>query len=222
MLYDASRQARHDAGPGPATTRVDLRFGRDAARRAVRAVQGQRQDLEGHRHPRVRRLRHRPAPASPTSWTAGTGPRSPRRSGSSRADEVDPRRGRAWPRPGPRRPFEYAVLTAGPAFGVVRIDAEVRLDTPVEMTNRDVIIVFGYQSDTEFYYAHLSRTTRSTRTTASSWSTTPTACASTTSGTARSGAPPAITDTDLAQGAGGALRRARARSRSTSTARNGR
>ncbi|MEU9885698.1 PQQ-dependent sugar dehydrogenase [Sphaerisporangium sp. NPDC051011] len=59
-------------------------------------------------------------------------------------------------RPGPRRPFEYAVLSAGPVFGSVRVDAEVRLDTPVEIANRDVIIVFGYRSDTEFYYAHLS------------------------------------------------------------------
>lgn len=58
--------------------------------------------------------------------------------------------------PGPRRPFEYAVLTEGPAFESVQIDAEVRLDTPVEVTNRDVIIVFGYRSPTEFYYAHLS------------------------------------------------------------------
>ncbi|MFI7606563.1 PQQ-dependent sugar dehydrogenase [Micromonospora sp. NPDC049366] len=59
-------------------------------------------------------------------------------------------------RPGPRRPFEYAVLTAGPEFGAVDVTAEVRLDTPVEVTNRDVIIVFGYRSDTEFYYAHVS------------------------------------------------------------------
>ncbi|GAA3823798.1 hypothetical protein GCM10022226_50460 [Sphaerisporangium flaviroseum] len=59
-------------------------------------------------------------------------------------------------RPGPRRPFEYAVLSAGPEFRSVRVDGEVRLDTPVEITNRDVIIVFGYRSDTEFYYAHLS------------------------------------------------------------------
>jgi glucose/arabinose dehydrogenase len=59
-------------------------------------------------------------------------------------------------RPGPRRPFEYAVLTAGPRFGQVRISGKVRLDTPVEVGNRDVIIVFGYQSDTQFYYAHLS------------------------------------------------------------------
>ncbi len=59
-------------------------------------------------------------------------------------------------RPGPRRPFEYAVLTAGPVFTSVDIRAQVRLDEPVTLTNRDVIIVFGYQSDTEFYYAHLS------------------------------------------------------------------
>jgi len=59
-------------------------------------------------------------------------------------------------RPGPRRPFEYAVLTKGPAWSSVQIDARVRLDTPVEITNRDVIIVFGWQSDTQYYYAHLS------------------------------------------------------------------
>ncbi|WP_233578874.1 sorbosone dehydrogenase family protein [Micromonospora sp. BL4] len=59
-------------------------------------------------------------------------------------------------RPGPRRPFEYAVLTAGPAWSSVEVEARVRLDTPVEVTNRDVIIVFGWRSDTQFYYAHLS------------------------------------------------------------------
>ncbi|MCT9929628.1 hypothetical protein N5079_05270 [Planotetraspora sp. A-T 1434] len=60
------------------------------------------------------------------------------------------------PQPGPRRPYEYAILARGPEFGSVQIDAEVRLDTPVQITNRDVIIVFGYQSPTQFYYAHLS------------------------------------------------------------------
>jgi glucose/arabinose dehydrogenase len=59
-------------------------------------------------------------------------------------------------RPGPRRPFEYAVLATGPKFGSVQIEGEVRIDTPVENRNRDVIIVFGYRSDTEFYYVHLS------------------------------------------------------------------
>jgi hypothetical protein len=60
------------------------------------------------------------------------------------------------PRPGPRRPLEYAVLSAGPRFGPVEIRGEVRIDVPVETTDRDVILVFGYRSDTEFYYAHLS------------------------------------------------------------------
>ncbi len=59
-------------------------------------------------------------------------------------------------RPGPRRPFEYAVLTKGPVLGSTRIEAQVRLDTPVSVSNRDVIVVFGYQDDTHFYYAHLS------------------------------------------------------------------
>ncbi|GLY06169.1 hypothetical protein Acsp01_65480 [Actinoplanes sp. NBRC 101535] len=59
-------------------------------------------------------------------------------------------------RPGPRRPFEYATLSRGPAFSSVQVDADVRLDTPVTVPDRDVIIVFGYQSDTQFYYAHLS------------------------------------------------------------------
>ncbi|MGH2699843.1 MAG: PQQ-dependent sugar dehydrogenase, partial [Actinomycetota bacterium] len=60
-------------------------------------------------------------------------------------------------RPGPRRPFEYAVLSKGPAWESVEVDGEVRLDTPTSISNRDVIIVFGYRSDTEFYYAHLSQ-----------------------------------------------------------------
>ncbi len=59
-------------------------------------------------------------------------------------------------RSGPRRPFEYAVLSKGPGFGSVQIDGTVRIDTPVEVRERDVIILLGYQSDTEFYYVHLS------------------------------------------------------------------
>lgn len=59
-------------------------------------------------------------------------------------------------RPGPRRPFEYAVLSMGPEFGSVQIDGTVRIDTPVEIMDRDVIILLGYRSDTEFYYVHLS------------------------------------------------------------------
>ena len=59
-------------------------------------------------------------------------------------------------RPGPRRPNEYATVTKGPSFGNVTVDAQVRLDTPVSQKDRDVVIVFGHQSDTKFYYVHLS------------------------------------------------------------------
>jgi hypothetical protein len=39
----------------------------------------------------------------------------------------------------PRRPFEYATLTAGPEFASVQIDAEVRIDEPVTRNDRDVL-----------------------------------------------------------------------------------
>lgn len=57
---------------------------------------------------------------------------------------------------GPRRPYEYAVLKKGPAWRSVQIDAEVRLDTPVEITNRDVILLFGFKDDLHYSYTHLS------------------------------------------------------------------
>jgi hypothetical protein len=60
-------------------------------------------------------------------------------------------------RPGPRRPFEYAHVTTGPVWGSFELDVEVRIDEPTTRDARDAIIVFGYQSDTEFYYAHLSQ-----------------------------------------------------------------
>ncbi|WP_208543015.1 hypothetical protein [Nocardioides euryhalodurans] len=57
---------------------------------------------------------------------------------------------------GPRRPFEYAVVTKGPELSTVRLTAEVRIDEAVEVSNRDVILIWNYQSPTRFYYAHLS------------------------------------------------------------------
>jgi hypothetical protein len=48
------------------------------------------------------------------------------------------------------------VLTTGPEFRSVQFDAEVRLDTPVPIVNRDVVVIFGYQSPTRFYYVHLA------------------------------------------------------------------
>ena len=61
------------------------------------------------------------------------------------------------PDDGIRRPFEYAVLTDGPELGSFDLSAQVRLDEPASVNNRDVILVFGWQSDTEYYYAHLSQ-----------------------------------------------------------------
>ena len=61
------------------------------------------------------------------------------------------------PGDGIRRPFEYAVLTEGEELGTFDLSAQVRLDEKASVNNRDVILVFGWQSDTEYYYAHLSK-----------------------------------------------------------------
>lgn len=58
---------------------------------------------------------------------------------------------------GPRRPFEYAIVTKGPELTSVDISARVRIDEPVAVNNRDVIVIWNYQSPTRFYYAHLSQ-----------------------------------------------------------------
>ena len=59
--------------------------------------------------------------------------------------------------PGPRRPFEYAVVTKGPELSSLVYSAKVRIDEPVTRNDRDVILVWNYQSPTRFYYAHLSQ-----------------------------------------------------------------
>ncbi|CAH0202293.1 PQQ-dependent sugar dehydrogenase [Microbacterium sp. Bi121] len=61
------------------------------------------------------------------------------------------------PNDGIRRPFEYAVLDEGPELGSFDLSAQVRLDEPASVNNRDVILVFGWKSDTEYYYTHLSQ-----------------------------------------------------------------
>lgn len=58
---------------------------------------------------------------------------------------------------GPRRPFEYAVVTKGPELGSLSYRATVRIDESVEVTNRDVVLIWNYQSPTRFYYTHLSQ-----------------------------------------------------------------
>ncbi|GAA1874036.1 hypothetical protein GCM10009687_47500 [Asanoa iriomotensis] len=144
------------SGPGAPgdPNRVDLRFGTDAqgelyilakANGRIWKVTGTREYASGAAGNVSVRDTMRPtnwAPVTPSKWRFENGQVILAEAGVAR--------------PGPRRPFEYAVLTAGPVFGAVDVTAEVRLDTPVEVSNRDVIIVFGYRSDTEFYYAHVS------------------------------------------------------------------
>lgn len=57
-----------------------------------------------------------------------------------------------------RKPAEWAIFRGEPRGSVV-IDAQVRADAPVSRMGRDVLIFFGYQSPTRFYYAHLSNET---------------------------------------------------------------
>jgi hypothetical protein len=64
---------------------------------------------------------------------------------------------RGEPPEGPRRPFEYAIVGQGPEFGSMRYTAEIRIDEPVTRNDRDVVLIFNYQSPTRFYYAHLSQ-----------------------------------------------------------------
>ncbi|TYL45401.1 hypothetical protein FXB39_18820 [Nocardioides sp. BGMRC 2183] len=58
---------------------------------------------------------------------------------------------------GPRRPFEYAVVTKGPELSSLVLAAQVRIDEVVAVDNRDVVVIWNYQSPTRFYYAHLSQ-----------------------------------------------------------------
>lgn len=57
-------------------------------------------------------------------------------------------------RPPVRRPGEYALLQRELPVGVFTIEA-VTLE-PAETVHRDICLIFGYQDDTHFYYAHIS------------------------------------------------------------------
>lgn len=58
---------------------------------------------------------------------------------------------------GPRRPYEYAIVQKGPKLGSLSYRAQVRIDEPVTVHERDVVLIFNYQSPTKFYYVHLSQ-----------------------------------------------------------------
>ncbi|GAB3473356.1 PQQ-dependent sugar dehydrogenase [Nocardiopsis coralliicola] len=134
--------------------RVDLRFGQDAAGElyllskangTIWKVSDVRPFAEGAAGPVPVE-----GAADPEHWSPVTPDKWEFRDGQViLAEEGDER-------PGPARPREYAVLDEGPELGSFQLDAEVRIDTPVEESNRDAVVVFGYRDDTHFTYAHLS------------------------------------------------------------------
>lgn len=60
-----------------------------------------------------------------------------------------------------RKPSRWAILKSEP-WTDVSFRVRVRADAPVERKGRDVLIFFGYQSPTRFYYVHLSNETTAT------------------------------------------------------------
>lgn len=135
--------------------RVDLRFGRDSKGEPflISKANGKIWKVVGTRHFAAGPVGH-----TRVSHTAGARDWAPVTPSKWRFEGDQVILSEAGvERPGPRRPFEYAVLTKGPVYGTERIDADVRIDTPTDVGNRDVIIVFGYRSDTQFSYVHLSQ-----------------------------------------------------------------
>jgi hypothetical protein len=57
-----------------------------------------------------------------------------------------------------RRPAALAILRSDPLADVV-MDVDVRSTAPADLDVRDVLLIFGYQSPSRFYYVHLSRRT---------------------------------------------------------------
>jgi hypothetical protein len=57
-----------------------------------------------------------------------------------------------------RRPAAIAILKGEP-LGDLTLRVDVRSTAPVDLEVRDVLLILGYQSPTQFYYVHLSRKT---------------------------------------------------------------
>ena len=111
-------------------------------------------------------------PLAPVTAAAETGPERVHVTAPATPQHWDPLTDSLWdyqgnqlvlhtkgtnPNDGVRRPFEYAIVTKGPELEDVSITAEVRLDEPVTVSNRDVVIIWNYQGPKRFYYAHLSQ-----------------------------------------------------------------
>jgi hypothetical protein len=52
-------------------------------------------------------------------------------------------------------PSARAIYT-GRTFSSFELTAEIKSNAPMEETRADIIVIFGYQSPTEYYYAHLT------------------------------------------------------------------
>jgi hypothetical protein len=57
-----------------------------------------------------------------------------------------------------RKPAAMAIFKSAPV-GDFTLDVEIRSTAPVDLAVRDVLLIFGYQSPTRFYYVHLSKRT---------------------------------------------------------------
>ncbi len=57
-------------------------------------------------------------------------------------------------RPPVRRPTEFALLKSENPIGEFAVKAATLM--PDEVKNRDICLIFGYQDQTHFYYAHIS------------------------------------------------------------------
>ncbi len=57
-----------------------------------------------------------------------------------------------------RKPAAMAIFKSEPV-GDFTLDVDLRSTAPVDLDVRDVLLIFGYQSPTRFYYVHLSKKT---------------------------------------------------------------
>ena len=57
-----------------------------------------------------------------------------------------------------RKPAAMAIFKSEPV-GDFTLDVDLRSTAPVDLEVRDVLLIFGYQSPTRFYYVHLSKKT---------------------------------------------------------------
>ena len=57
-----------------------------------------------------------------------------------------------------RKPAAMAIFKSAPV-GDFTFDVDIRSTAPADLAVRDVLLIFGYQSPTRFYYVHLSKKT---------------------------------------------------------------